>query len=241
MKSYIYILVAILSSILDFGLVVHDDGTWAGNTHWPGDQGGVLFFYRRPPVSTGCPELDQVLSDAYSGGESRYLKIGDACGRLVVVYRDDFFLRDENIEKVKFVADHEAFHLFAQFFGNGIPLELMDSSGGPIVKGGDFFSLVQRKAGWGEFGVDACEFVGDCLRYRGSGYFEYMERVVYIEWPAEYYAYLRLMKRGGDDFSYMSMRKELGDFDEYSSGVIIGRYLSSIDSGWMDKLKEGYL
>lgn len=224
-------------------LVAPDEALWRGQTDWKGELKSAVIYFERPEAPTGCEEIDAAIDAVYGNGETDALRLGNACGMLVAVFRGDDFLAEETEVRKKFVADHEGFHLFAQLFGAGIDPNLLHST----ASGSDSFfdgiiERVARTPNADRIDKDsACELIPIHQAMKGTQSYDYVERIVYQEWPAEYYAYTLHRRAGHTHESYVRLREVVGSVSSYSAGVWIGQLLEELRGPhWLNELDGGY-
>lgn len=224
-------------------LVAPETDLWDGKTHWKGELKSAVIYFERPEAPTGCEELDAAIDAVYGDGGKDALKLGNPCGMLVAVFRGDELFAHEAEARRQFVANHEGFHLFAQFFGAGIDPSLFFASPGD---GEPFFDGVVERVARSPYGdrIDkdsACELIPIHQAMKGTQAYVHVERIVHLEWPAEYYAYTLHRRAGHTHESYVRLRELVGSVSSYSAGVWIGQLLEEIRGPhWLNELDGGY-
>lgn len=228
-----------------------DRSVWrSGLIDWPSDEHFVIFYYELPPDVSDCTILSgEFLSRIYTGPMSSTLRMGEACGRLVVVYRDDGLSAATGRLGLEFVGRHESFHLAVQMYGSSVPLEyLREKRNITSSRAKKFFERLSKSFPLAEVEANPPSEMDVC-REIVTGYLELpddvrreIDSLVFWEWPAEYYAYKSLRRYGKiNHSSYKKIRLIAGDYYEYSSGVSFGLILDRVigTRGWQDRVMTG--
>lgn len=149
------------------------------------------------------------------------------CGEVVVLLRGEEAYRSE--DAWRFITSHEAFHALMQLQGSEVPLLWDEAS----FDSGEFLALNEKFGKIFADGLNArkhCSLV-DALLTADPRTFAAMARFISFEWPAEFYAYLDLVRNhSADDVDrvYRAIRASVGSQDRYSLGVQAGLLMDEV-------------
>lgn len=229
----------------------HSTDVIIDKTIWKNFDGRMVKFYSAGPVGEiECKQLDKdFFFRVYSSKETKSLRMGEVCGSLVVVYRDDAFNMAAGELGLEFIAQHESFHLAVQIYGSQIPIEYLRTQR-RVAEGrsAEFFKKLTES--FFLFDAEKSHLNKDVICgkvFKGYDLLSEDEKrevdgVVFWEWPAEYYAYRKLKRDGSIDYkSYSVIRRLAGSYDEYSPGVSVGLALDGIlgSNYWQSRVMKG--
>lgn len=234
----------------NYGINVEiDEGLWtnAADIRWPSEEKDVWFFFNKHASRHPClRENADFVRDVFLGEALKSLRLGEKCGALIVLYRDDEFTKSSGITALRFVANHEAFHLAAQMYGMRVPIEYLDNRGYKPEAASKFFRdltvLFGANYQYEPSKDQICSFLEAELLALPRADRLYANKTAYWEWPAEYYSYSYLNARGQLDWGkYRRIRSSLGDYLEYAPGIPMGRMLDKLigRAAWQDQLSAG--
>lgn len=204
--------------------------TQAAAIQWPSRERSVLFIHHEGELSEDVCSLSvrQRISGFFEETSTKGLRIGEACGRLFVLFKDRSL--DRWPLALEFAAHHEAFHLAAQIYGSKVPIEFLAVRRQDVGPNANrFFQQVEGSVGERSEAIELAELCGilrnEYLTLPESER-DRIDAVAYWEWPAEYYAYQAMASRH-DSFPsrYRSIRSRIGSLAEYSPGVATGMLL----------------
>lgn len=175
--------------------------------------------------------------------------MGEVCGQLVVVYRDDEFREASGQLGLEFIAHHESFHLAVQIYGSSVPIEYLRNKRSEITGGSteffhylaEYFSTHDVESG----SLDknhVCNVIFEKYSMLSIDERREVDGIVFWEWPAEYYAYRKLKSDHLlDTKSYENIRRAAGSYSEYYPGVFMGLLLDGLFGSrqWQSQVGEG--
>lgn len=221
-----------------------DESIWALNSDAPRRKQEVTFYYDNRAAEDPCLVKNaKNLLEMYSPeAQPSSLRIGEACDRLFVLFRNDKLLAKLGQIGLDFVGHHETFHLLGQIYRHKIPIEMIIGNR-PIIsdRARSFLKSINEKLG--RAGILENLDLRDSFEKLPEPDRTGIEFLAGMEWPAEYYAFKVMEARGSAEWArqYSMIRSTLGDEIEYSTGVTVGGALDKIFAGrsWQIEVNNG--
>ena len=193
-------------------LVRIDRDAWpaADTIRWPERSGETVRVYFSEAALVRDLGLDATQAGRLSSRSSTLL-LGEHDAKLVVLLRDASL----GIDPVRrFAAEHEAFHLAAQFYGLRVPATLLEP--------GDADDAGAVNAFWDEVvrvsrGQASCHDARERFMALGGPDRRHVLARAFWEWPAEYYA-RRTVLGDRPEQDYLALRARIPSGKEYVAG-----------------------
>jgi hypothetical protein len=221
-----------------------DESIWALNSDAPLRKQEVTFYHDNRAAEDPCfAKNARNLLEMYSPeAQSSFLRIGEACDRLFVLFRNDKLVAKFGQMGLDFVGHHESFHLLGQIYRNKIPIEMLIGNR-PIISERARSLLKNINEKLGRVGILENLDLRDSFEQLPEADRAGIAFLAGMEWPAEYYAFKVMEARGSAEWArqYSNIRSILGDEVEYSTGVTVGGALDKIFAGrsWQIEVNNG--
>lgn len=248
LSTLIALLTALMYPLTGFAhmsrIFIIEESVWTLSPALPVRKQQVTFYHDRRAAEDPClrRKSRNILQMYSSESSPNFLRIGEACDHLFVLYRNDEFSEKFGQIGLDFVAHHESFHLLGQIYRNKVPVEMLVGVRPTISHKARLFlvdlkSVLGRRDG--EMNVSFRDSYEQLPETDRAG----IAFLAGMEWPAEYYAFKVMEARGSFGWlkQYRDIRSALGDEIEYSTGVAVGEVLDKIFDGrsWQTEVNNG--
>jgi len=169
--------------------------------------------------------------------------MGQHGNRLAVMFQAEVLVTDPKVRR--FVTEHEAFHLAAQYYGARVGLKRLGArTAGHPKEVDEFWRAILRSTSEGAAPPSSatCRELGSRFGSLQPDDRLYVLHRAFWEWPAEYYSRARVFGLN-DDAEYLGFRHELSPGENlYFAGGVAMAMVARVhgeDRGWQRRIEQG--